>query len=257
MMKSLLAALCLLVTALPLAAQGRPAWDPRGANLTRAELQEMLARYEETANSRTYGGTMRARARAEAELIRQRLEDGDVRVGDRVALRVERQAELSDTFPVLDGRVIKLPDIGDIPLSGVLRSELEAHLTEQIGRFIRNPTVSARSLIRLEIMGAVGAPGFHTVPSDILLSDALMLAGGPAGEAALDKMKIERGERTIWEGDRLREAVVAGRTLDQLNLRAGDAIHVPVKKPFLTRIAPVMGILGAISSVTYLLVRVL
>lgn len=255
-MKLSLVLFCCAVTAAPLAAQ-EPAWDPGSANVTRAELQEMLARFEATANSSTYGGGTRARARAEADMIRQRLAEGDIRVGDRIALRVEHQVELSDTFPVLDGPVILLPTIGEIPVGGVLRSELQPHLATQIARFVRDPSVHARALIRLEIMGAVGQPGFHTVPSDILISDALMLAGGPSGDAELNKMKIRRGDRVIWEGDRLREAVVAGRTLDQLNLRAGDAVELPLKKSILERIAPVTGIVGAIGSLTWIVIRVL
>jgi protein involved in polysaccharide export with SLBB domain len=236
---------CLALWGLPLQAQTTDVPDPRGANLTRAELQDLLARYE--AN----GGASR-----EADLIRQRLAEGDLRVGDRVEMRVERQETLTGLFPVLDGRVILLPELGEISVAGVLRSELEPHLRTEIGRFIRDPVVHARALIRLEIMGAVGTPGFHMVASDILISDALMVAGGPVGDANLEKVKVKRGGREIWSGERLRTAMVAGRTLDQLNLQAGDAIEVPLEKSFLQRIAPVTGIISALGSLAYLAIRV-
>jgi hypothetical protein len=40
-------------------------------------------------------------------------------------------------------------------------------------------------------------------------------------------MKIRRGDETIWEGEALQTAIVQGRTMDQLSLRAGDVIDVP------------------------------
>ena len=247
-----------LALALPLHAQGGDTgWDARNPQLTRAELEEMLARYQETASSSSYSGAIRDQARREAEQIQQRLEEGDVRVGDRVSLIVQGYPALSDTFPVISGRVLRLPELGDLPLSGVLRSELQEHLTAQIARYIRDPIVRVRSLVRLEILGTVGQPGFFTVPSDLLISDALMVAGGPAGNANLEKITIKRGDRTIWEGDRLRRAVVAGRTLDQLNIRAGDSIYVPEKKGFFAKMAPLTGILGAIGSLGWLLTQVL
>jgi protein involved in polysaccharide export with SLBB domain len=73
----------------------------------------------------------------------------------------------------------------------------------------------------------VGAPGFYLLSSDELLTDALMRAGGPTGDAKVTSIRIERGDRKIWEGDPLQQAIAEGRTLDQLNLQAGDRIVVP------------------------------
>jgi protein involved in polysaccharide export with SLBB domain len=144
--------------------------------------------------------------------------------------------------------MIVLPEIGSIPLAGVLRSELQAHLATQIARFIRDPVVHARSLVRIEIMGAVGSPGFYTVPSDMLVSDALMLAGGPQASAQLDKTRIERGDEVIWEAEDLREAVIEGRTLDQLSVRAGDGIFVPQQSSRLTKLRNGVVILSGLTS---------
>src|ERR1043166_2314097 len=43
--------------------------------------------------------------------IRERLENGDFNVGDRIALRVANVPSLTDTFTVRGGRVLELPDI--------------------------------------------------------------------------------------------------------------------------------------------------
>ncbi len=202
-------------------------WDSTGVQLTRTELEELLHRYEETAGSSAYSGEVRAQARDEAALIRIRLEEGDLRVGDRIDLTVQGQPELTAQFAVVAGRVLVLPSLGEISIDGVLRSELQDHLGREIGRYIRDPIVRARSLIRLEVIGAVGSQGFYTIPSDILITDALMQAGGPAPTADLEKIRIERNRQVIWSSARLRRAMQEGRTLDQLSIRAGDGIIVP------------------------------
>jgi protein involved in polysaccharide export with SLBB domain len=221
-----------LVSASSIAAQTSRGWDPTGLQLSRAELEELLERYEETANSSAYSSSLRAHARSEAQLLRQRLEDGDLRVGDRVVLVVERHLDLTDTFNVVAGRKLVLPVLGEIGLDGILRSELQPHMEAFVARFINSPVVHARSLVRLEIRGAVARPGFYTVPSDMLISDVLMMAGGPTGSAQLEKTRIERGRDVIWTGERLREAIIEGRTLDQISIRAGDNILVPDRTRF-------------------------
>lgn len=223
---SLLLALLLLAPAAGARAQD-PGWDPGRLLAGRAELEAMLRRYEQATASDVYSRGIREQARMEMEMVRERLAEGDFRPGDRIALSVEGQTELTDTFTVRTGRVIVLPAIGDVSVAGLLRSELEPALREQIGRYVRDPAVQATSLIRVSVTGEVGAPGFYDVPSSALLSDVVMQAGGPTGQGRLDEIRVRRGERVLWRGDRLQTAMNDGRTLDQLNLRAGDAVEVP------------------------------
>jgi protein involved in polysaccharide export with SLBB domain len=87
--------------------------------------------------------------------------------------------------------------------------------------------VRAQTLVRIQILGGVGKPGFYTVGSGLLVTDAVMLAGGPSGGSELDEIRIERGDEVIWDADQLRPAIIEGRTLDELSVRAGDGIYVP------------------------------
>jgi len=210
-------------------AVGQEDWDPRRVYMTRVQLQDLLDRLELTAQSSAYSGTLRARTRIEADLVRERLRDGDFKVGDRILLEVESEPTLTDTFTVAQGRLVNLPLIGEVDLAGLLRAELEAHLTEFVGTFLREPTVHARSLIPITITGAVGRPGFYTVPSELLLTDAINVAGGLNPTAEITDIEIERGNERIWEGERLQDAIAAGQTLDQLSLAAGDRINVPAQ----------------------------
>jgi len=148
-------------------------------------------------------------------------------VGDRILLRVEGDSALSDTFTVVAGPALRLPLIGEIPLAGVPRADVEAHLTRELGRYIKDPVVQARALVRVSVVGQVTRPGFYAVPTDLVLADALMLAGGATQEARVDRLRILRGNSALWSGTQLQTAIAQGATLDQLGIRAGDRIQVP------------------------------
>lgn len=148
-------------------------------------------------------------------------------VGDRILLVVEGDSTLSDTFTVVAGPAIELPVIGAVSLKDVPRNGVEAHLARELGRYLKNPVVHARPLIRLSILGSVTRPGFYAVPTDLVLADALMVAGGPTQEARADKLRIYRGGGVVWGGPKLQAEIARGATLDELGLRAGDRLEVP------------------------------
>lgn len=208
--------------ALPAAAQTSARVD--AAASTRADLQTRAAELERAIAGAD--GDARRRLEGELALVRERLAEGDFRVGDRVVLDVRGDSALADTFAVRDGQVLRLPGTGDIGLKGVLRSELQTHLETELRRFIRDPEVEVTPLIRIGVLGEVGAPGFYSFRADEPVSDVIMAAGGPTQNADLERTKILRGDRALIENDNARDVIAQGRTLDQLNLRAGDQIFV-------------------------------
>jgi protein involved in polysaccharide export with SLBB domain len=207
--RPLMLALLLLSAPALLRAQ-QPRWDSQQIEMSRAELETLLTRYDETSASSAYSGAIRQQARREAELIRGRLANGDFRIGDQIVLQVEGEPQLTSTFGVQSGPSIVLPVIGSISLAGVLRSELEPHLRSEIGRYIRDPSVQARSSVRILMTGGVAQTGYHVVPTNAVFSDLLMMAGGPANNAQLQKIRVERADRVIWEGDALQQAIIEG-----------------------------------------------
>jgi polysaccharide export outer membrane protein len=151
----------------------------------------------------------------------------DFRVGDRILLLVEGDSALSDTFTVVAGPALRLPAIGEVSLAGVRRTDLEAHLTRELKRYLKDPVVHARALIRVSVLGEVVHPGFYALPLDLVLSDALMVAGGTTQDARLDRLRILRGGSALWSGNKLQGAIARGATLGELGLHAGDRIDVP------------------------------
>jgi polysaccharide export outer membrane protein len=151
-------------------------------------------------------------------------------VGDRIALSVEGAQTINDTLTVRDGLTVRLANLGDIALTGVKRTDIQTYLTQQIGKFIRNPVVHATALVRIAVLGQVARPGFYVVPSDILLSDVVMRAGGPAGTADLSRTVVRRGNQDVMKMDEVASALSSGATIDQLRIAPGDEVVVGEKQ---------------------------
>lgn len=232
--------------------------DGRRAQATRAELEATLQEIDKIVSSPGYSARMRDARRREAELIRDRLENGDLQVGDAIMLTVLGEPQFSGTTPITigPGRVLSLPGMPDISLVGVLRSEAEDHITKALSRQLRDPQVQVQTNVRLIFSGAVAKPGFYQVPADIMPTDAIMtVAGGFGGGADPNRTIIRRQGREIWSRDAFQDALLRGMTLDQLNLRTNDEIVVQVAPK--TSWQTVAGVLGGISSATWLLLRIL
>ena len=205
---------------------------PARAMATRAELDEILAGKKGPVSDEV------------ARQVKERLEKGDLQPGDRIALRVVGEQTLTDTFTVTTERTLELPNMAPVPVTGVLRSELRPYLTKQLGRFIRNPDVQAAALVRISLAGAVGRPGFYNLPADVLASDAIMAAGGPAANGDVAKTTIRRGSVEIMEEKELASAVQGGMSLDQLNIQSGDEIIVGTKSQGAKGVLQTMGLIS-------------
>src|SRR5258706_13144400 len=103
----------------------------------------------------------------------------EFQVGDRILLHVEGDSALTDTFTVVAGPALRLPNIGEITLAGVPRADLEPHLARELGRYINDPVVQARALIRGSVAGEVTRPGYYAGPIDLGVPDRPMPRGGP------------------------------------------------------------------------------
>ena len=181
---------------------------------------------------------------------------GDFRVGDRVLLTVEGEPPLTDTFTVVAGPALELPVIGRVSLVGISHADLQQYMTTTIGRYVRNPTVTVRSLVRIGVLGQVQRPGFYSVPAQGMVSDALMAAGGPTNTAKLDKATVLRDDSTAISSDSLSHGLAAGLTLAQLGLLSGDQIVVPAERDW-QRTAQIIGILIAVPATIITLFRIL
>src|SRR3989441_11158787 len=179
----------------------------------------------------------------------------DFEQGDQIYLEVEGDTQFTHPFSVGPGPTLTLPVIGAIPLTGVRRADVETYLIQQLGRYLKNPVIHARVLVRLAVLGEVEHPGYYAVPAGAVVSDALMAAGGPTKDAKFTGARIEREGKGLYEGNAFQDAFARGMTIEGLGLRTGDRIVVPRRgEPDHTirLISPIVAIPGAIFTVKQL-----
>jgi len=229
--------------------------DEAHTEATRAQLEALAITTEQDA-AKASDATTRQQKQMQAATIRARLRDGDFDVGDRVLLSVRGDSTISDTVTVRAGRMIRLANMPDISLQGVLRSELQDYLTTQLARYIKRPDVQTTSLVRVAVLGSVSKPGFYQVPADLALADAIMIAGGPTSTADVGRTQIKRGTDVIYSSELLGQEVAKGATLDQLNIRPGDQIVIGERhKTNWAIVASIVGITAGIISTAVVLTR--
>jgi protein involved in polysaccharide export with SLBB domain len=184
----------------------------------------------------------------QAAALRQRLREGDFRPGDRIVLTVVSDAPHTDTLLVRAGRVIDLPGSTVLPLTGVLRSELKDLVTAEVLKYVKAQEVVVTPLTRIAVLGEVARPGYFAFRSDVPITDAIMLAGGPTAAADIERTVVKRAGRAYRSADETRQALATGLTLDQFGLSAGDELVVARQRQLINPAAT--AVLGTIASLT-------
>ena len=210
--------------------QGQAVVASGAQRATRSELVARVAELERTTASGNLSGVARTREIAELAAIRNRLQDGDFRVGDRFILTLRQEAVLSDTVSVRDSLNVTIAGLPDVSLKGMLRSELDERMSSHVARFLRNASVRTGVLTRVAIQGAVRNPGFYYVDPDRPLSDLVMVAGGPGELANLNEVEISRGAAKVLTTKDSKRAIKEGRTLEQIDVQSGDEVRIPAKR---------------------------
>lgn len=226
---------------------------------SRPQIESAIAEAQKIVNSPGYSARIKQVKRQEIALLKSRLDDGDLQPGDQIFLSVDGEQTLTNTFTVSGNRSLTLPGVSDVSLRGVLRSELEQYLTNELKKYLRNPVVHVRTTVRMSILGSVAKPGFYQVESEKMIGDAIMLAGGPSAGVDPAKTRVERSGAVILDRDAFTAALNEGKTLDQMNLRAGDEIVVGGGRTATTgrsALGTVVPVLSGLVTMTVMLVQI-
>jgi hypothetical protein len=223
-----------------------------GPLVSREELLQAADRAETAAVSGELG--RRAEHAALAASIRERLRDGDLQAGDRVVITIISDAVHRDTVVVRSERTLELQGMIEVPLAGVLRSELRDRVSSEVRKYIKAQEIDVTPLMRVGVLGAVIRPGYFAFASDIPITDAIMGAGGPAGGADVGKSVVRRRNQEIRSAVETSKAIADGLTLDQFGLSPGDELVVGQRRDFGPSV--VLGMTGALASLLTLFVAV-
>jgi len=226
---------CLTLASIASGARGQAASAPLKS---REELTDAAAQAEQSGKA------------LEAAAIRQRLRDGDFQVGDRIVLTFVSDTRHTDTLVVRAGRIIDLPGASEMPVTGLLRSEIKGRVTGEVLNYVKAQEVDVIPLTRIAVLGEVVHPGYFAFRSDVPITDAIMLAGGLTSTAAIERTVVKRQNRRYRSAPETRRAVASGLTLDQFGLTGGDELVVGRRRELIN--PSLTGVLGIIASASAL-----
>ena len=204
----------------------------RLAVASRAQLDSVATSAEAAVESPATPAAKRDSLRRVVDDVRSRLRDGDFEPNDRIVVVTRGDSTRVDTLTVQDDRRVTHAQLPPIALQGVLRSELESRLCEQLHLYVKRELVRATPLVSVGVLGEVVHPGYYRVPLQITLGDLLMVAGGPSSQADLSHVRVQRGPQILVDERAVRAAMVRGLPLGQLGIDAGDEV---VLKPMRQR----------------------
>ena len=147
-------------------------------------------------------------------------EQATVKPGDRIALRIWMEPEMSDTFTVaLNGEVV-LPKLGAVRATNFTVIALQDSLRQAYSQFLRNPSLEVTVLRRIGVHGEVHRPGLYLVDLTMTLRDIIAQAGGITPAADPDNISVVR------DGQRIRFATGRGAEFVAAELVSGDQVAI-------------------------------
>lgn len=148
---------------------------------------------------------------------------------DVVAIKVWREADLSGSVAVRPDGYITLPLVGELKAGGVTPMQLQATVTEALGKFLNRPEVTVSILDvrskRYYIVGNASRTGPNPLVTPTTVLQALAEAGGFKDFAKTTKIVIMRGNERLKFNYK---EVVKGKNMEQnIFLQHDDHIIVP------------------------------
>jgi polysaccharide export outer membrane protein len=155
------------------------------------------------------------------------------------------------------GRIM-FPLVGDVQVADRtvydVRDELQARLAKYIVSpqvFIYASTIQSQKVL---VLGEVKTPGILTLDVDLLITDAVMKAGGPTNDAKTSDIYVIRrdsgksdaaGKTALVKFD-MKNAIHSGDFSNNVQLRNGDIVYVPTQaisdvSRFMAHIAAIIG----------------
>lgn len=164
------------------------------------------------------------------------LGDGPYTLGrdDVIQISVRSQPEFSGSFAVgFDGK-IQYSYVGDVPVAGLTKFEVQQVIEQLISRYVRAPIVNvmitAYNSKVVYVIGEVNKPGKFIMRGDaIKLREAVLAAGLPTRDAALARVHVVKPDLTHPEVRiiNMNRILFKGRLKEDVNLYPSEIVVVP------------------------------
>jgi len=189
----------------------------------------------------------------ELQIAEDRLVNGDFQPSDALQIDVQNMTQFTGTFTLDRQRNLVLPTIDPISMQGVLYSEAEDAVRDGLAVYIRNPQVRVIVTKRIAIIGGIASPGFYDIPPETTVSQAIMLAGGPAGNAKLNQAEFRRFGDAYT--DPYGQLAFTNVSLVELGVQSGDELWVPPAGSGLTT-GKIIGAVFSAAGLVFLFTRI-
>jgi len=153
---------------------------------------------------------------------------------DVIRIDVRAQPEFTGDFMIgFDGR-IQYNYLGDIPVAGMTKYEVEQVIEQLLQKYIRQPTVNVTILAYnskvIYVIGEVHHPGKFIMRGDVIkLREAILAAGLPTMTAALGRTHVIKPDlnNPLVRKINLKRILYKGKLKDDVDLTPGEIVVVP------------------------------
>jgi protein involved in polysaccharide export with SLBB domain len=160
-----------------------------------------------------------------------------IQVGDELAVKFYRNADLNEDVVVRPDGMISLQLVDDVKVSGLTPGEVDGELTRRYSSELANPAVSVIVKTpaggRIYVGGEVGRQGALRIVGDLSLFQAIQEAGGFTKTAQRSQVVLIRRDADGKAQGRLidvRPVQTGTQPGDDILLRPFDVVFVPRSK---------------------------
>jgi polysaccharide biosynthesis/export protein len=154
--------------------------------------------------------------------------------GDEILLRTWGQVTLDLRLPVDRAGAVFIPQVGNVPVSGMEFRQLPEYLRSQLGRVYRNfdliVNMGQLRSIQVYVVGQARQPGTYTVSSLSTLVTVLFASGGPSARGSMRRIQLKRGAQVVTEID-LYNLLLKGDKSEDVRLLPEDVVYIPQAGP--------------------------
>lgn len=154
---------------------------------------------------------------------------------DVIEISVMRHPEVSGQFVINSEGNIQYDFVGDVPVAGLTKKQVENTLNQKLSQYIISPEVNIKIVGYnskvVYVIGEVGRPGKIYMQGDtITVREALVQAGLPLLSAKTGRSKLitpAANARPVTKNINIQKLLYEGDLRENLVMKPGDTLYIP------------------------------